>query len=298
LAQAAAPAAPSPRQLGWPWLGKALLALAYFTAITVTFAFIALPIVAIFVHVPPGELLRQLSNPIVTDALIVTLKTTLVAQVLILAFGTPTAYFLASRRFRGRSLAITLIELPIVLPPAVAGVGLLVAFGRVGLLGSTFDLLGINVAFNQAAVVLAVTLVSGPFYVRQGIAAFEAVDGNLVAASRTLGAGPLRTFLRITMPLASSGLAAGQAISLARGLGEFGATIMFAGSLQGKTQTLPLAVYYAFELTGNWLDIALAISALLVLMSIAVLMTVKLVTARGGASAGSLVERPRPAADH
>ena len=120
------------------------------------------------------------------------------------------------------------------LPPAVAGIGLIVAFGRVGLLGSTFDALGINVSFNQAAVVLAISLVAGPFYVRQAIASFEAVDTNLIAASRTLGAGSLRTFFKVTLPLARGGLAAGEAICLARGLGEFGATIMFAGSLQGR----------------------------------------------------------------
>jgi len=179
------------------------------------------------------------------------------------------------------------VELPIVLPPAVAGVGLLVAFGRVGLLGPTFDFLGINLAFNQPAVVLAVALTAGPFYVRQAIAAFEAVDSNLVAASRTLGAGPMRTFFRVTMPLAGAGLAAGQAIALARGLGEFGATIMFAGSLQGRTQTLPLAIYYAFELP-NGLDISLAISALLVIFSIAILMTVKLFTAHGARGLGAM----------
>ena len=178
------------------------------------------------------------------------------------------------------------------LPPAVAGIGLLVAFGRVGLLGSTFDALGINVSFNKTAVVLAVIFVASPLYIRQAIAAFEAVDANMVAASRTLGAGPLRTFFRVTMPLASSGLAAGQAIALARGLGEFGATIMFAGSLQGKTQTLPLAVYYAFELP-NGLEVSLAISALLVIFSIAVLMTVKLLTLHGASGLGSFVERNR-----
>jgi molybdate transport system permease protein len=288
LAQAAAPGT---RSLAWSRIGRALLAALFFVAVVVTFAFIALPIIAIFVHVPPGALIDQLSNPVVTDALIVTVKTTLVAQVLILAFGTPTAYFLATRRFPGRPFAITLVELPIVLPPAVAGLGLLVAFGRVGLLGSTFDFLGIDVGFNQAAVVLAILLVAGPFYVRQGIAAFEAVDANLVAASRTLGAGPVRTFFRVTMPLASAGLAAGQAISLARGLGEFGATIMFAGSLQGRTQTLPLAVYYAFDLR-NGLEISLAISALLVILSVAILLTVKLVTATWPRSAGTLVEPP------
>ena len=168
-----------------------------------------LPIVAIFTHVPPGTIIHEFSNPIVTDALIVSAKTIVVAMIAIVAFGTPTAYFLASRRFRGRALLVTLVELPIVLPPAVAGIGLIVAFGRFGLLGSTFDFLGIDVSFNQTAVVFAIALVAGPFYVRQAIASFEAVDGNLVAASRTLGAGPTRTFFRVTLPLARGGLGAG-----------------------------------------------------------------------------------------
>jgi molybdate transport system permease protein len=276
------------RRADWPRLAGPLLALAYFLAVLVAFAFIALPLIAIFVHVGPGKLVDQLSNPIVTDALVVTLKTALVAQALILLFGTPVAYLLASRRFLGRSLLITLVELPIVLPPAVAGVGLLVAYGRVGLLGSTFRFLGFDVSFNATAVIFAVMLVAGPFYVRQAIAAFEAVDENLVAASRTLGAGPLKTFFRVTMPLAGPGLAAGWAICFARGLGEFGATIMFAGSLQGTTQTLSLAIYYAFDLQ-NGLDVALSISALLVVVSAAVLLTVKLLALRTGRSTGGFL---------
>ncbi len=251
---------------------SALLAVLYFAAIAVALAFLVLPIVAIFTHVPPGRLLDQLSNPIVRDALRVTLKTSVVAQVLIILFGTPLAYFVASRRFPGRSVVITLVELPIVLPPAVAGIGLLVAFGRFGLVGKHFGLWG-HLSFNWLAVTFAIMLVAGPFYIRQAIAAFEAVDANLVAASRTLGAGPLRTFFRVVLPLAWSGLAAGEAISLARGIGEFGATIMFAGSLQGRTQTLSLAVYQEFD---SKFDVALAIGALLVLVSLAILLTLKL----------------------
>jgi molybdate transport system permease protein len=253
---------------------RGVLATLFFLAIAVAMAFLVLPVVAIFTHVPVGRLLHEFRNPIVTDALVVSLKTIAVSQVAILLLGTPTAYFLASRRFFGRPLVVTLVELPIVLPPAVAGIGLIVAFGRVGLLGSTFDALGIDVSFNQAAVVLAICLVAGPFYIRQAIASFEAVDTNLIAASRTLGAGPVRTFFRVTLPLARSGLAAGEAICIARGLGEFGATIMFAGSLQGVTQTLPLAVYTTFE-TQNGLDVALAISALLVIISLAILIALK-----------------------
>jgi molybdate transport system permease protein len=242
-------------------------------AIAIALAFFTLPIIAIFTHVGIGTLIHQLSNPVVRDAIVVTVKTTLVAQALIIVFGTPTAYFLASRHFRGRALLVTLIELPIVLPPAVAGIGLLVAFGRFGLLPSDLFL------FNQAAVVLAIMLVAGPFYVRQAIAAFEAVDPNLIAASRTLGAGPLKTFFRVTVPLALGGLMAGTAFSFARGLGEFGATIMFAGSLQGRTQTLTLAIYGEFDKV-NGFNVALAISALLVVVSLSILLSLKLLAAK------------------
>jgi molybdate transport system permease protein len=155
----------------------------------------------------------------------------------------------------------------------VAGIGLIAAFGRLGLLGGTLDTLGIRLGLTQAAVVIAVAYVSSPFYVRQAIATFEAVDPNLVAASRTLGAGRARTFFRVVLPLARSGLAAGEALSFARGLGEFGATIMFAGSLQGVTQTLPLAIYSEFDLDFTT---ALAMSALLVVVSGALLVALKI----------------------
>jgi molybdate transport system permease protein len=240
-------------------------AVGVFLATFVALGFLALPIVAVFVRVPPGRLIAQLGNPVVTDALVVSLKTTLAAQALILALGTPTAYVLASRRFRGRGLLVTLVELPLVLPPAVAGIGLLAAFGRTGLLHT-------SIPFTQAAVVLAVAFVASPLYVRAGIAAFEGVDTNVVAASRTLGAGPVRTFFRVVLPLARAGLVAGAALAFARGLGEFGATIMFAGSLRGVTQTLPLAVYSQFDVD---FEVALAVSALLVLISAALLVTLK-----------------------
>jgi molybdate transport system permease protein len=246
---------------------RALAGVLVVAAAALALAFLVLPIVAIFLRVPPGHLIHQLSSPIVTDALVVSFKTTAIAQVLILVFGTPLAWLIASRQFRGRSFAITLVELPLVLPPAVAGLGLLAAFGRFGLLST-------NIAFTQTAVVFAVAFVSSPLYIRQGIAAFEAVDPNLVAASRTLGAGPGRTFFRVVLPLAWNGLAAGEALAFARGLGEFGATIMFAGSLQGVTQTLPLAIYSAFAIN---FDTALAMGALLVAISLVLLLVLKLV---------------------
>ncbi|MFL5914267.1 MAG: ABC transporter permease [Gaiellaceae bacterium] len=252
---------------------RALAGTGVFTAAAIALGFLLLPIVAIFARVSPGKLVAQLSHPVVTDALVLSLKTSAIAQALVVLVGTPAAYVLATRRFPGRSLAVVLVELPLVLPPAVAGIGLIAAFGRLGLLGGTLDALGVQVGLTQAAVVIAVAYVSSPFYVRQAIAAFEAVDPNLVAASRTLGAGRARTFFRVVLPLARRGLAAGEALSFARGLGEFGATIMFAGSLQGATQTLPLAIYSEFDLDFTT---ALAMSALLVVVSGALLVTLRL----------------------
>jgi molybdate transport system permease protein len=242
-----------------------------FVALTVAatllaLAFLALPVVAIFAHTSPGHLVDQLSNPVVRDAFVISIKTSVIAQLLILLIGTPAAYLLATRRFRGRSLAITLVELPLVLPPAVAGIGLLAAFGRFGLLHT-------SLAFTQTAVTVAVAYVASPLYVRQAIAAFEATDHDLAAAARTLGAGPGRTFFRIVLPLARGGLAAGLALSFARGLGEFGATIMFAGSLQKVTQTLPLAIYAEFD--QNF-DATLAMSGVLVIISIVLLIGLRI----------------------
>jgi molybdate transport system permease protein len=244
-------------------------------AAVVVLAFLLLPVVAIFTRVSLATMLHELSSDVVRDALRVTLKTNGVALLLVLLLGTPTAYLVATRAFRGRALVLTLIELPLVLPPAVAGIGLLAAFGRLGLLGGTLDFFGWSVGLGtQAAVVLAVSFVAGPFYIRPAIAAFEAVDPTLLGAARTLGAGPVRTFFRVALPLAAGGLGAGAALAFARGLGEFGATLMFAGSLQGVTQTLSLAIYQEFDVD---FDSALAISGLLVLLSGTLLLSVKLI---------------------
>ena len=199
------------------------------------------------------------------EAFRVTAETSAASLAAMLIVGTPVAYRLATTRFRGKTLLVTLFELPLVLPPAVAGLGLLAAFGRAGLLHT-------SIPFTQTAVVLAVAFVASPLYVRAAIAAFETVDPSLVAASRTLGAGRARTFVRIILPLARGGLSAGAALAFARALGEFGATIMFAGSLRGVTQTLALAVYSEFDVD---FDVALAVSALLVVVSAALLITLK-----------------------
>jgi molybdate transport system permease protein len=252
----------------------ALAAAALATALAA--AFLLLPLLALFLRVPPGDLFHAAGSSVFRDALVVSLKTSAIAHACVLVVGTPAAYVLARRRFRGRSAVLTLVELPLVLPPAVAGVALLAAFGRYQLLGGTLHALGITVGFTQAAVVLAVAFVESPFYVRGAVAAFEAVDDDLLAAARTLGAGPARVFFRIALPLAAGGLTAASALALARGLGEFGATIIFAGSLQGVTQTLPLAVYAQFE--ANF-DVALAIGTLFVLVGAVLLLLLKLAPA-------------------
>ena len=255
-------------------------------------AFLLLPMLALFLQVSPASLLEALTSEVALDALWVSLKTGLVAHFFVLLVGTPAAYFLATKRFRGRGVLVTLVELPLVLPPAVAGIALLALFGRLGLLGETLAAFGIEIPLTQTAVVLAVVFVAAPFYIRQGIASFEAVDPVLTDASRTLGASPARTFRRVALPLAASGLGAGSALAWARGTGEFGATIMFAGSLQGVTQTMPLAIYAQLDLNR---DIAVAIGALLVLVSLTVLLSVKLLPSWTRFTSASLI-RSAPSA--
>jgi molybdate transport system permease protein len=253
-------------------VSRALFAVGVAIAVAVSFTFLLLPLAAIFLRVPVRDLFAQLGNDVARDALLVSLKTSLIAHAAVVLFGTPTAYLLARRSFRGKSVVVTLTELPLVLPPAVAGIALLAAFGRFGLLGEELDALGIQIGFTQTAVVLAVAFVESPFYLRGAIAAFEAVEENLISAALTLGAGPWRVFTRVAVPLAAGGLGAASALALARGLGEFGATLIFAGSLQGVTQTLPLAIYA--ELDADF-DVALAISALFVVVGAAILVTLK-----------------------
>jgi molybdate transport system permease protein len=259
---------------------RALLALALGAVVV----FLTLPVLAVFLDAPPGRLLDSLGEPGALDALWLSLQTTAVAMAIIVAVGTPAAYLLATRRFRGRDVVITLVELPLVLPPAVAGIALLAAVGPSGILGGTVEAAGLELAFQTAGVVVALTFVASPFYVRQAIAAFAAVDRPLLDASRTLGASEARTFARVAVPVAAPGLVAGGALALGRALGEFGATLMFAGSLSGVTQTVPLAIYQRF---ATDFDAALALSAVLVAVSAAILLSVKLVQ-RDGPGLGAL----------
>jgi molybdate transport system permease protein len=249
--------------------------------LAVALTFLTLPVVAIFVDSSPGELISSLGEEGALDALWLSLKCTAASIAIILLVGTPAAYLLATRSFRGRALVVTLIELPLVLPPAVAGIALLAAVGPEGILGGAIETAGIQLSFATAGVVVALTFVSSPFYVRQAMAAFAAVDRSLLDASRTLGASEAHGFLRVMIPVAIPGLAAGTALALGRALGEFGATLMFAGSFQGITQTVPLAIYDRFSTD---FESALALSAVLVAVSAAILLAVKLV--QGGEALG------------
>jgi molybdate transport system permease protein len=256
-----------------------LLALALAAALT----FLTLPVVAIFVDSSPAELIDSLGEPGALDALWLSLRVTAISLAIILVVGTPAAYMLATRSFRGKALAVTLVELPLVLPPAVAGIALLAAVGPSGILGGAVEAAGIELALQTAGVVVALTFVASPFYIRQAMAAFTAVDRTLMDASRTLGASEARGFLRVMIPTALPGLTAGTALATGRALGEFGATLMFAGSFRGITQTVPLAIYDRFSTN---FDSALALSAVLVAVSAAILLSVKLVQgseALGGA---------------
>lgn len=239
-------------------------------------SFILLPLLALLLHTTPSLLIRTLSQPASMQALGLSAMTTSLSLALVLIFGTPTAFLLARGTFPGRRIVNTIVDLPIVMPPAVAGVALLVAFGRVGLAGPFLDGLGLHLSFSTAAVVVAQVFVSCPYYVRAARAGFLTVDRGLEEASATLGYGPFGTFVRVTAPLAGPSLLGGAVLSWARALGEFGATILFAGNLMGVTQTMPLLVYETLDGSGD-IDGAAALSVLLVASSLVVLLVVRLV---------------------
>ena len=203
-------------------------------AAAILVAFIVIPLAALFFHLQPADVLAALAMPAAQEALRLSLITTLISLMLTLVFGTPLAYVLARVHFPGRRLVDAVVDLPIVVPPAVAGLALLLAFGRFGTFGPALGVLGIHLSFSTAAVIMAQTFVASPFYVRSARAGFGGVDRTLEAASASLGMGPLRTFAYITVPLAAPSLISGGVLSWARALGEFGATIMFAGNLQAS----------------------------------------------------------------
>lgn len=254
------------RRRGWfAWLCGALLAIAL--------SFLTLPLVGLVTDVPPGELVDALREPSAREALALSLGTSLTALTLIVLVGTPAAWLLATRRMPARSVLLTLVELPLVIPPAVAGVALLAALGPNGLLGPLLDELGIRLVLETAGVVVALTFVASPFYLRPAITGFAAIDRELLDGAADLGASEFTAFARVAVPVAGSALTAGAALAWARALGEFGATLIFAGSLAGVTRTAPLAIYerLSSDFTG-----ALALSVVLVGLSGAILLVVRL----------------------
>jgi molybdate transport system permease protein len=236
--------------------------------------FLGLPVLALVVRaVLDGSLREALTTQVVLDALVLSLVTTSISLAITLALGLPLAFVLARRTFRGKSILEAVVDLPIVLPPSVAGLALLLVFGRRGLLSAPFELLGISVPFTTIAVILAMTFVSAPFFIRSARNGIAGVDGDLEDAARVDGASEKQLFRSITIPLARAALAAGLVMTWARSLGEFGATIMFAGNIQGRTQTLPLVVYSEFQ--GGDLDASIAAAAILVLAAFGVLVAVR-----------------------
>ncbi|MCS7003562.1 MAG: ABC transporter permease, partial [Dehalococcoidia bacterium] len=211
---------------------------------------------------------EYLTRPIVVEAIRISAVTTTLTILITVTLGTPVAYLLARWDFPGKDALDTLLDLPVVLPPAVAGVALLVTFGRRGVFGPLLTSVGVEIAFTTAAVVLAQTFVAAPFYIRSARAGFVQVDRSLEGTARTLGVGPLAVFFRVTAPLAAPSLVGGVVLAWAKALGEFGATILFAGSVIGRTQTLPLAIYQALETDVNT---ALVIATILILVSFVVL---------------------------
>ncbi len=236
--------------------------------------FLAIPVVGLVGRaVAGGALLDAFATPAVRDALILSLATTTVSLVLAVMLGTPLALLLARRRFRGSGLLETVVDLPIVLPPSVAGLALLLVFGRSGLLGGALEVAGIQIPFTTLAVVLAQTFVAAPFFVRTARAGIAGVDPQMEDAARDLGAAEASVIRRITLPLAAPALATGMVLCWSRALGEFGATIMFAGNLPGVTQTLPLVVFSEFQ-SGD-LDASIAAATILVLAAFGVLLAVR-----------------------
>jgi molybdate transport system permease protein len=244
-------------------------------AAALTLAFLLFPLVAIFTHTSPRRLIEALGEESAREALWLSLRTTALAMAVVVVVGTPAAYVIAMRSFRGRALVLTAIELPLVVPPAVAGIALLAAFGPQGILGPAIDDAGIELVLQTAGVVVALIFVSAPFFLRQAIAAFSTLDPRLLEASRTLGAGPFRSFATVAVPSARPALAAGLALAWGRALGEFGATLLFAGSLPGVTQTAPLAIFAQFSRPEGFVG-ALALSAVLIVVAAVVLGAVKL----------------------
>jgi molybdate transport system permease protein len=239
--------------------------------------FVSLPLLSLGIWTVDKGAWRAMSSPVAVDALLLSVRTTAITMAILLLVGTPAAYVLARADFRGSRVVNTLIDIPVVLPPSAAGIALLLAFGRLGLVGQYLDVLGITLSFTTAAVVMAEVFVAAPFYIRQAVTGFGALDRTVEDAALVDGASRSTVFFKVTVPLAFPSLVAGALTAWARALGEFGATIIFAGSFRGVTQTIPLAIFAEFH---RDLDAAVALSVLVLGFAFAVILAVRYLTAR------------------
>ena len=263
------PLFPSPSGL---WAPAGLAATALYVA------FVGLPVLGLLVRAAQQESWADsLTSPLTLQALRLSLQTSGISVVVMVVFGTPFALYLARSGSRIVKAVDVLVELPIVLPPVVVGLAMLMAFGRQGIVGSALESAGINLPFTTAAVIFAQVFVAAPFYIRSAKLGFQSVSPDFEDVSQTLGVSPWATFWRLTLPLAAPSIVGGLALAWARAISEFGATIMFAGNLPGRTQTMPLAILTALE---SDLGSALTLSALLLSGSALVLVTLGLLARR------------------
>ena len=239
--------------------GDALASGVAVAALALLAGFISLPIISLVVWTVNEDSWRAMASPEARDALLLSIRTTAISMLIIILVGTPAAYVLARADFPGKRALDSLIDVPAVLPPSAAGIALLLAFGRFGLLGKYLDAFGIQLSFTTAAVVIAEIFVAAHFYVRQAVVGFSQVRREVEEAARVDGANRFSVFTRVTVPLAFPALLAGAVMAWARALGEFGGTIIFAGSFQGVTQTIPLAIFAARE---SDFDAAVALSVM------------------------------------
>jgi molybdate transport system permease protein len=235
-------------------------------------ALIVIPPFALLIHTSPGTLLRYLGTSAVVQAITLSLWTSAVSLLVTVVFGTPLAYLLGRGKFFGKGVLEVLIDWPIVLPPAVAGIALLMTLGRRGLIGGWLDRAGIDIPFTPIAVIIAQTFVSCPYFIKAASVGFSSISQGILDAAALDGASPIQRFRNVTIPLAFRSLMVGGALTWSRALGEFGATIIFAGNYPGRTQTMPLAVYIGFEIDIHQ---ALTLAAILLIISFGLLMGIR-----------------------
>lgn len=259
-------------RLGWDDLLSSGVAVA---ALSLLVGFISLPLISLVIWTVSSSSWRAMASPVAIEALLLSGKTTAVTMAIVLVIGTPAAYALARFEFPGKRIVDTLVDIPAVLPPSAAGIALLLAFGRFGILGEHLQAFGLTITFTTAAVVLAQVFVASHFYVRQATVGFGRVSREVEEAAQVDGAGRAIVFFKVTIPLTFPALVAGAVTAWARALGEFGATLIVAGNFQGVTQTMPLAIYSALE---KDFDAAVALSVMVLGFAFAVILTARYLT--------------------